>query len=195
VIRTLVRQPQKLPLVLTPGEVARLIEGRAAPSTRPRSRSLTALDCALSEVANLLCRTSTPSVIRVWEDPQIESAIKVKVNDLALPSEVREANNVNGLRKGLGKKRVIEVQGVSDRAPKPCSQGGQARGRTCRTRRRQFANGLGGAIDWPVRPRANWPRSVPTSTHRWERFQLRGAPKVTHVVARGALASRTPSLI
>ena len=60
--------------------------GRAAPSTRPRSRSLTALDCALSEVANLLCRTSTPSVIRVWEDPQIESAIKVKVNDLALPS-------------------------------------------------------------------------------------------------------------
>jgi hypothetical protein len=117
------------------------------------------------------------------------------VNDLALPREVREANNVNGLRKGLGKKRVIEVQGVSDRAPKPCSQGGQARGPTCRTRRRQFANGLGGAIDWPVRPRANWPRSVPTSTHRWERFQLRGAPKVTHVVARGALASRTPSLI
>ena len=95
------------------------------------------------------------------KDPQIESAIKVKVNDLALPSELREANNVNGLRKGLGKKRVIEVQGVSDRAPKPCSQGGQARGPTCRTRRRQFANGLGGAIHWPVRPRANWPRSVP----------------------------------
>jgi threonine synthase len=28
-----------------------------------------------------------------------------------------------------------------------------------------------------------------------QRFQLRGAPKVTQVVARGALASRTPSLI
>ena len=41
------------------------------------------------------------------------------VGRLALPSEVHEANNVNGLRKGLGKKRVIEVQAVSDRPPKP----------------------------------------------------------------------------
>jgi hypothetical protein len=38
---------------------------------------------------------------------------------LALPREVREAKNYKGLQNGLGKKRVIDFQDVSEWPPKP----------------------------------------------------------------------------
>jgi hypothetical protein len=38
---------------------------------------------------------------------------------LALPREVREANNSNWLQNGLGKKGVIEFQDISEGPPKP----------------------------------------------------------------------------
>jgi hypothetical protein len=66
---TLVRQAQKLPVVLTPEEVARLIEAAPGPKYKslpprrrgPRSGSLTAPGCACRRLPTCVCRTSTPS--------------------------------------------------------------------------------------------------------------------------------------
>jgi integrase/recombinase XerD len=59
---TLVRQPQKLPVVLTPEEVARLIEAAPSPkNTRLRSGSLTVPGCACRKLPTCVCWTSTPS--------------------------------------------------------------------------------------------------------------------------------------
>ena len=38
---------------------------------------------------------------------------------MALPREAREVSNFNGLTEGLGKKRIIEFQGISELPPKP----------------------------------------------------------------------------
>ena len=40
-------------------------------------------------------------------------------DELALPREVREANNSNWLQNGLGKKGVIGFQDISEEPPKP----------------------------------------------------------------------------
>ena len=38
---------------------------------------------------------------------------------MALPREVHEASEINGLEKGLGDEHVIELQGISGASPKP----------------------------------------------------------------------------
>ncbi len=59
----------------------------------------------------------------VWECFENERRIKMLGTGLALPREAREANNVNGLRKSLGRGCPIEFQHVSVPAPKPLRRG------------------------------------------------------------------------
>jgi hypothetical protein len=51
----------------------------------------------------------------------------MKAASLALPREARQINNYNGLANGLGERRLIDFQGISELPPKPSDCPGRSR--------------------------------------------------------------------